>query len=196
MFGMTQRINRRDVLKAAAASAATLALTPLLSASASAAPATHASAARIVQSMIDRGALGELTYASGGSINDLATLCRWMGIGRGDRLASLVARPDPAGRHILIRTARSRLIELGARAAGLDRLAIHGTGGACRLGPGRDWVYLHARTAGEQWEPLSRYAREFAPSSVERITSDAPRWNFIATLADRSIAAGSAPVAC
>ena len=162
---MSQRISRRELLKTATAGAAVVGLTPLIGASR--APAAIP-AAEIVQSLCNRGAFGELTYASGGSIEHYQVIRRWMRIAPQDHLATLVSRRDGAVQHVLLRTGRGELIELrlptNPTTPTTGTLALHGTRGACRLGPAGDFVYLHGRTRGNQWEPLARCAAEFAAS--------------------------------
>jgi hypothetical protein len=133
-----------------------------------------------VQHMAERGAFGELTYASArshtgvaGAAPAIAPVCRWLGVHQpdGDALGSMVAMSSEAGAHALIKTARGRLIELrdGAslpHAVEPREYSLHGTRGAFESCRGEQMVYLAGRTPGESWEPLARYSREF----------DHPRW--------------------
>ena len=164
---MSQRINRRDLLAglaagvigAAIARGEGLAFLPLPLGEGRGEGLASIPAADVVQSLCDRGAFGDLTYASGGSIEHYQTIRRWMRIARYDRLATLVSRREGATRHILLRTPLSQLIELRMPldpATTTNTLTLHGTRGACRLDAAGNWIYLHGRTRGHQWEPLGK----------------------------------------
>lgn len=133
-----------------------------------------------VQAMVERGAFGELTYASGGAAEGYrrslarqvaAPLCRWMGINRNDRLAQMVARRERDTVHVLIRTVRGRLLELRnpalpeVRMVHVPTLSLHGTRGAYRRTKSGPSIHLQGRTVTQDWEPLALRAPHLVPAS-------------------------------
>jgi hypothetical protein len=188
MSTMAKAITRRDVLRGVACAAAVAGLTPLAAWGAGADDCPLS----IVQAMADAGCFGELTYASAASSADLPQVCRWMSVGRDDRIVRLVAENRESGSpRVLLRTARGRLIELGSGAG--PAFSLHGTRGSFRRTAAEgDMVYLHGRA--HRWEPLSWYGQMPASArGVSRI-DDSHIWRTINARVSQSLAAGGAVV--